>query len=693
MPRPLLSLCVTTYNDAEGCWQTLQSIRLQAEPFRDQIQIVVLDNSPADSPHRAPIAGLVQKLPQEQPDWQHRYLPAPELQGTSQTRHACIAAAEGEWFLHLDSHVLLHPLALHSLFAWIAAHPQSTSLVQGPLLYDDADPRNMVDHFSDVWGCGMRGRWARSPQLVSPYAPPFEIGAQGLGLFAMRKAVWPGLLTEGNSFGGEEWHLHERLRLRGQTTLCLPGLLWLHRFFKTANGNYPHSREGQFRQTLLYALWSGSSLERLYQHWVSREVPSVTGDPRTDLVTHLRDEHCLSEAQAKFGTLEQLQLYHANVTIAEHQFRNTLSQSLPRIAARADADLLQGRGYFEQIRRDWLSGTTVSPPVVSAPLDLVSAAGVVEAKAAPYTPSLAEMLASAVYYQTEQLPVVAGVTAAKPDSVPASDPAARPVTGCGACQKALDLPLEDRYAALIGRASDISEHLPTLRRLAEECDTVVEFGVRTGESTTALLAGLADRDGTTLIATDLNDSPQARGLAAVAGKCQFSFQRGDSLQVEPQACDLLFIDTLHTGPQLAAELERHAPLCRRWIVLHDTETFGEQGELGQPGLMPAVRTFLKAHLSQWVVAKHYTNNNGLLVLSCDPRERQALPPLASQVWNYLGSTWRRWMNGNELVSEAIAEQRLDRCVTCTSRAGDRCGKCGCYLVEVPPGQPVPAGPG
>ena len=43
--------------------------------------------------------------------------------------------------------------------------------------------------------------------------------------------------------------------------------------------------------------------------------------------------------------------------------------------------------------------------------------------------------------------------------------------------------------------------------------------------------------------------------------------------------DLLFIDTSHTREQLAQELEAFSRYTKRYIILHDTETFGKRDEL------------------------------------------------------------------------------------------------------------------
>lgn len=49
--------------------------------------------------------------------------------------------------------------------------------------------------------------------------------------------------------------------------------------------------------------------------------------------------------------------------------------------------------------------------------------------------------------------------------------------------------LEQKYTELCVNPSDINEHLPTLKKYAEECDHITEMGVRGIVSTYALLMG------------------------------------------------------------------------------------------------------------------------------------------------------------------------------------------------------------
>jgi hypothetical protein len=93
----------------------------------------------------------------------------------------------------------------------------------------------------------------------------------------------------------------------------------------------------------------------------------------------------------------------------------------------------------------------------------------------------------------------------------------------------------------------------------------------------------------------------------------YGFVLGDTLKVDIEPTELLFIDTLHTYGQLKGELDRHAGKVKKWIILHDTETFGIKSEIeGESGLWPAVEEFLAA--GGWKIVERRTNNNGLTVL-------------------------------------------------------------------------------
>lgn len=171
----------------------------------------------------------------------------------------------------------------------------------------------------------------------------------------------------------------------------------------------------------------------------------------------------------------------------------------------------------------------------------------------------------------------------------------------------------------IATSTDIFEHLPTIKKYSEGCDTIVELGVRVIVSTWAFLAGNPKK----LISIDIRHPSQhntpppcpLEGVYAAASECgiDFEFRQENTLINEIPECDLLFIDTYHTYYQLRAELDRHANKSKKYIVMHDTVSFGSMGEDGGIGLQLAVTEFLSNN-KNWVIDQVYTNNNGLTIL-------------------------------------------------------------------------------
>lgn len=190
--------------------------------------------------------------------------------------------------------------------------------------------------------------------------------------------------------------------------------------------------------------------------------------------------------------------------------------------------------------------------------------------------------------------------------------------------------LERLFAERVTTPSDINEHLVTLRRFAEQCDLVVEFGTRGGNSTVGLLAGLADRQDRTgvypaprLETLDIDENAVQHVTGVLDPTCsgevagiEFAAVHGSSLGVVlPDGTDMVFFDSKHTYAHLKQELIRHGDKAQKFLAFHDTKTFGESGEDGTtPGLMQAIDEFRK-HFPHWEVAFQTDRNNGLLVLA------------------------------------------------------------------------------
>ena len=175
----------------------------------------------------------------------------------------------------------------------------------------------------------------------------------------------------------------------------------------------------------------------------------------------------------------------------------------------------------------------------------------------------------------------------------------------------------DRYNWACTTPSDIAEHVPILLRYGHVCDRITEFGVRAGVSTSAWLGAEPDR----LICYDRNVPECLPELTEIAraNKIEFQFVQNDTALVHIEPTDLLFIDTTHDDPTVRAELFNNHRAVSKYIILHDTELFGWNGEgPGTSGLSPAgilypLMDFLLEN-PEWRVRQHLKNSCGLTVL-------------------------------------------------------------------------------
>jgi hypothetical protein len=134
-----------------------------------------------------------------------------------------------------------------------------------------------------------------------------------------------------------------------------------------------------------------------------------------------------------------------------------------------------------------------------------------------------------------------------------------------------------------------------------------------------------------MISYDIVTHPQINEVINLSNEynLNYSFIETDVLNIEIESTDLLFIDTLHTYNQLIKELELHSEKALKYIILHDTTTFGDVDEKvynhaspliineskSKQGLWTAVLDFLETEKGKiWEVCERFTNNNGLTIL-------------------------------------------------------------------------------
>jgi len=172
--------------------------------------------------------------------------------------------------------------------------------------------------------------------------------------------------------------------------------------------------------------------------------------------------------------------------------------------------------------------------------------------------------------------------------------------------------IDANFSHLLNVSTDMVEHMPKLKEYASQCQRVVEFGVRDCTSTWGFLAG----NPKWMRSYDIIRKPEVSNVEAATldSGIDFKFVLASSIETIIDATDLLFIDSLHTYEQLKKELSLHHAKVSKYVIMHDTTTFGELDERGlTPGLWPAIEEFITAN-PVWSIKERLANCNGLTVL-------------------------------------------------------------------------------
>jgi hypothetical protein len=253
---PKLTIGMATYDDFDGVYFSIQAVRMYHPEILDNCEFLVVDNHPGSA-----TSDLIQSLARDVP---LRYVPFDELAGTAAVKDIVVREARGKFVLCMDSHILFPPGALRRLLEYFDYHSDTGDLLQGPLLSDGLD--HLLTHWELKWFNGGMGMWASDARGKTIDSEPFEIPAQGMGVFACRRAAWPGYNPRFEGFATEEVYIHEKFRRAGGKCLCLPFLRWVHRFGRPGVP-YRYTDLDRFRNFLIAHQELGWDFRPAQMHW------------------------------------------------------------------------------------------------------------------------------------------------------------------------------------------------------------------------------------------------------------------------------------------------------------------------------------------------------------------------------------------------------------------------------------------
>lgn len=250
-----LTIGMATYNDMDGVYFTVQSLR--AHHSLSDCEILIIDNKGSDNLYKWVKAWGVGV----------RYEKYTKFQGTA-VRQQVFDQAKGEYVICIDSHVLLMPGSLDQLW-------EGDDLIHGPMVYDNLI--SCCTGMKNIWRENMWGIWDDAIKIEDLPKEPFEIWGHGLGLFGSRKDSWLGFNPEFREFGGEEGYIHEKYRRAGRKVLCLPWLRWVHRFedLRDTKNNFSRSMIQRVRNYVLGFEELGLNPQPIIDHFGSRVVSKV----------------------------------------------------------------------------------------------------------------------------------------------------------------------------------------------------------------------------------------------------------------------------------------------------------------------------------------------------------------------------------------------------------------------------------
>lgn len=256
-----LTISMACYEDYAGLVATVQALRMY-QNLPKGTEFLVLDNSPDSDDGHQTKRFLNNFVPYS------KYVPVTDRK-SSFVKYDFVYHATGDVVLGLDSHVMLQPGAIEALLKWWEEHKGEPHNLTGPLVHDGLDA--LSSHMDLKWRGSDLGTWGTNDEALKK-GEPFEVPAQGMGLYSFWRDSFKPITVPFKHFGGEESYIAEKIRQRGGKTICHPALGWWHRFDWPIKRPFPTDMVDKvanyYRGHLdLYGHLEHPKIQEMTEHW------------------------------------------------------------------------------------------------------------------------------------------------------------------------------------------------------------------------------------------------------------------------------------------------------------------------------------------------------------------------------------------------------------------------------------------
>lgn len=251
-----LTIGMANYDDAEGAWWTLSSLRLNHVPLgNNEIDLLVCDDMPERNKELLKVCA----------DSRARYIHLGRNQGPARAKDGVWENAVGDNVLVIDSHVLLAPGVIQYLIE--NGDEIKSDMWVGPLL-NESGGTVATELLPELRGAFF-GIWTvnSDPSRIR------EIHAHGSAFAFMARKTWPGFSPHFRGFAGEEIYIHDKVRRAGGKVLLVRDLGWIHRFSRFGRAiTYKLTLNDKLRNYTIAAYEMGWNVPQMWEY-IGKNLP------------------------------------------------------------------------------------------------------------------------------------------------------------------------------------------------------------------------------------------------------------------------------------------------------------------------------------------------------------------------------------------------------------------------------------